>query len=366
MPCLKGLKVIDLSRVLAGPFACQILGDLGAEVIKIERPPQGDDTRQWGPPYFEGDSAYFLSANRNKKSVALDFRQASGRERARKLIGESDILIENFKHGSLKKFSLDYQSLGQEYPKLIYCSIHAFDQQTQKLGYDILVQAMAGLMSITGKKPTKVGVAVTDLFTGLYAVIAVLSALRERETSGKGQHIDLSLYDSQVSMLSNVLMNFLVTQELPEIFENAHASIVPYQSFDTADKELVVAVGNDQQFEEFCEILEQSWHCDPRFKTNPDRVKNRLVLCELIQKHLKGKTRAEWLEKFSSSKLAVGPINDLKELGEAEQTGSADLLTTMSDQVTPCIRSPLKFSRTPIEDYRRPPKLGEHSKEIFE
>lgn len=368
---LKGLKVLDLSRVLAGPYASQILGDLGAEVLKVEEKSHGDETRSWGPPFFEGQSSYYLAANRNKKSIALDFKNADDLKVALDLADDADILIENFKFESLKKFGLDYECLATRNPRLIYCSITGFGHsgpRAHEPGYDVLIQALGGLMSITGpdaESPTKVGVAVTDLATGLYAVIGILAALKEREQSGKGQHIDIALFDTQVSLLANIGMNFLTSKEIPQPIGNRHPSIVPYGSYRTKDQPLMLTIGNDKQFEHFCIAAGKAWHQDGRFRTNENRVLNRASLETEIQRHLETKNRNDWLEIFRGKGFPFGPIQNLKELSNDPQLKARDLFTTMNDGKTPCIRSPLRFSRTPIRDYKTPPSLGENSKDRF-
>jgi crotonobetainyl-CoA:carnitine CoA-transferase CaiB-like acyl-CoA transferase len=368
---LSGVRVLDLSRVLAGPYASQILGDLGADVLKIELPERGDDTRAWGPPFLDGESVYFLTANRNKRSRCLDFTNEGDRQELLRLVGEADVLIENYKTGGLVKYGLDYASLAPSFPRLVYCSISGFGHSgpyAEAAGYDALIQAMGGLMSITGpdaETPTKVGVAITDIATGLYATIAILAALRERETSGMGQHCELALFDTQVSFLANVAMNFLATGKVPRALGNAHPTIVPYQSFATKDKPLFLAVGNDTQFASFCAALGEPWAADPRFRTNPARVEHRGVLVPQIASRLRERTRAEWLQVFEGRGFPVGPINDLGDLREDPHVEARGLFTVMDDGTTPCLRSPIRLSRTPIERYARPPRLGEHDGESF-
>ena len=369
---LSGLKICDLSRVLAGPYATQIMADLGASVIKIEEPIHGDETRQWGPPFFEGTSSYYLTANRNKKSVALNFSNSRDLETVFQLISEADVVVENFKQGSLQKFGLDYQSLSQRFPRLIYCSITGFGQSgplAHSPGYDVLIQAMGGLMSITGpnpQTPTKVGVAVADLATGLYAVIGILAALRERERSGLGQHIDLALYDTQVSLLANVGMNYLTTHEIPQALGNHHPSIVPYGAFQAKDRPLLLSIGNDHQFAALCSCLGEDWHEDSRFKTNANRVLNRVALEALINKRLTERMRDEWMTLFADQGFPYGPIQNLAEIERHPQTMARELFTTMNDGKTPCIRNPLRLSRTPIKEYRLPPQLNQNAGNSFE
>ncbi len=372
---LDGVRVLDLSRILAGPYATQVLGDLGADVIKVEHPERGDDTRQWGPPFWGDSAVYYLTANRNKRSRAIDFTTAAGQATLHTLLADADVFVENYKTGGLAKYGLDFATLAAKYPKLVYCSITGFGQTgpyARDVGYDALVQAMGGLMSITGpdaSAPTKVGVAVTDLTTGLYAVIAILAALRERDRSGLGQHCDLSLFDTQVSALANVGMAFLATGRVPSPVGNAHATIVPYQSFATADKPLMVAIGNDAQFTLFANRIgsgADAWPSDPRFSTNRARVENRNVLVAEIAARFAVATREEWLTRFAGAGFPFGPINDLGDLARDPQVAARGLFTTMSDGTTPCIRSPLRFSRTPIETYRAPPSLDADGDARFE
>jgi crotonobetainyl-CoA:carnitine CoA-transferase CaiB-like acyl-CoA transferase len=364
---LAGLRVVDLSRVLAGPYAAQILGDLGADVIKVEHP-DGDDTRRWGPPAWDGVAAYYLSANRNKRARVLDLRVAADRDALLGLLAGADVLIENFKVGSLARLGLDFAALHPRFPRLVVCSITGFGQTgpyAARAGYDALIQAMSGLMSVTGPdaaRPTKVGVAVADLQTGLYAVIAVLAALRERDRSGLGQHIDLALLDTQVAGLVNVAMNHLCTGEVPRPLGDAHPTIVPYQSFATADRPVMIAVGNDAQFRGLCRALgEPTWADDPRFATNPARVAHRAELVPAIAERLARRPRDHWLAALAAEPdVPHGPILDLGELAADPQVRARELLTTMADGRTPCLRSPLRLSRTPVAGYRPPPALGEH------
>ncbi len=364
---LTGVKVLDLSRVLAGPFCTQILGDLGADIIKIEEPTHGDDTRAWSPPSFEGISTYYLSANRNKRSLAADLRNKTDLNKIFELVKKADVCVENFKVGSLKKFGLDYESLKEINPKLIYCSITGFGQtgpRAHEPGYDYLIQAMGGLMSITGpdpEHPTKVGVAIVDLATGLYASIGILAALREREHSGLGQHIDLSLLEVNTALLSYIAMNFLATNKAPLPQANRHPTICPYQSFETQDRPIVVTIGNDLQFKSFAQTLNQNWHQDKRFISNELRLKNRLELQALVEEKLKSRPRDHWMGIFKNKGFPFGPILNLKELAEDPQMKARKVFTQMSDQKTPNIKNPLVLSRTPIETYAPPPKLGEYS-----
>lgn len=365
---LAGLRVLDLSRILAGPYAAQLLGDLGADVIKVEHP-HGDDTRRWGPPEFEGSAAYFLTCNRNKRSVALDLADPRDHAALLELIAGADVLLENFKVGGLARFGLDHASLAPRFPRLIYCSITGFGQtgpDAGRLGYDAMIQAMSGLMSVTGPDadhPTKVGVAVADLSTGLHAAVAILAALLERQRSGRGQHIDLALLDVQVAGLANVAMNFLCTGHVPRPLGDAHPTIVPYQSFATADRPLMIAVGNDVQFRSFCAVLDEPWADDPRFATNPARLAHREPLVAAIAARLAERPRDRWLAAFAAAPepFPHGPIRDLAEVQADPQVQARGLFTTMDDGRTPCLKNPIGLSRTPLGRYAPPPRLGEHA-----
>ncbi|MDB2396149.1 CoA transferase, partial [Porticoccaceae bacterium] len=336
---LKGYQVLDMSRVLAGPWAGQLLGDLGADVLKIERPEVGDDTRHWGPPYrkdIQGkdtkDAAYFFCANRGKKSVTVDITHPEGQEIIRQLVLQTDVLIENYKVGGLAKYGLDFDSLAAINPKLVYCSVTGFGQTgpyANRPGYDFLIQGLGGLMSITGEPdnpdtktggPVKVGVAVTDLFTGLYAANAIQGALLERHHSGLGQHIDLALLDVQAAVLANQASNYLIGGTVPGRLGNAHPNIVPYQAFATSDSFIIIAVGNDQQFARFCKVIHSaSLAKDDRYKTNANRVNNRQSLCEKIQMQLKLHDSQHWLEAFEESNVPCGPINTIDQVFEDPQ-----------------------------------------------
>lgn len=361
---LHDVRVLDLSRILAGPYAGQVLGDLGADVLKVEQPGRGDDTRQWGPPFVDGTAVYYFTANRNKRSIALDFTQDEDRTILLELIAEADVLIENYKVGGLAQYGLDWATLAPRHPRLVYCSITGFGQTgpyAHELGYDALIQALGGLMSITGpdpETPTKVGVAITDLMTGLYAVIAILAALKEREASGLGQHCDLSLFDTQVSSLANVGMNFLASGVVPRPLGNAHPTIVPYQSFATADAPILLAIGNDAQFAAFAALLGESWGADERFRTNAARVAHRAELVGAIAKKLRARPRVFWLTLFRGAGFPHGPIHDLGDLAQDPQVLARGLFTTMADGTTPCLASPLRLSRTPVGPYQTPPALG--------
>ena len=379
--CLTGLRVLDLSRILAGPWATQLLADLGAEVIKIERPGEGDDTRGWGPPFVVGAheadlfSAYYLAANRGKKSVAVDFSMREGRDIVAALAGSSDVVVENFKVGGLKRLGLDHDALSAVNPGLIYCSISGFGQTgpyKDKPGYDLLMQAMGGLMSITGApdgEPMKVGVAVADILTGLYATVAILAALNERRSSGKGQHIDLALLDVQIATLANQGMNFLVSGKAPQRHGNAHPNIVPYQAFATCDGHVVVAVGNDAQFARFVAILGvPQLSEDACFQNNADRVRNRGVLIPILCERIKTFGKRDLLAALDQALIPAGPINEMHEVFSDPQVIARGLVVEQSLgdglPATRLIANPIKFSRTPIAYGDPPPPLGAHTAEI--
>jgi formyl-CoA transferase len=379
MQPLNGIRVLDLSRVLAGPYCTMVLGDLGADVIKVESP-DGDETRGWGPPFADGESAYYLCVNRNKRSVVVNFKMDEGRAIIHELIKQSDVLVENFRVETLSRFSLDFESVSAINPKLIYCSITGFGQNgplRDKPGYDFMIQAMAGLMSITGEpdgEPMKVGVAVADLFAGQNAVIAILAALQARTQTGRGQQIDMSLFDSQLAMLANVASNYLISGNLPKRYGNAHANIVPYQSFQASDVWFVIAVGNDRQFENLCDVIgNQELACDPRFTVNSERVKNRDELIDLLQPIFLNKTASEWLSALESAGIPCGPINTLDKVFSMPQVEAREMLIHMQHPEIGnlgLVGSPLKFSDTPIYYRLPPPRLGEHTdevvKELFE
>ena len=386
MSTLSHLKVLDLSRVLAGPWASQLLADMGAEVIKIENPIGGDDTRHWGPPYLKdadgkdtNESAYFLCTNRGKKSVCVDMRTQEGQATLKSLACECDVLIENFKVGGLVKYGLDYQSLKQLNPRLVYCSITGFGQTGPykgRLGYDFLIQAMGGLMSVTGEpdsvggQPQKVGVALTDIMTGLYASNGILAALAERERSDLGQHIDLSLFDVTAATLANQASNYLVGGAVPSRLGNAHPNIVPYQSFAVLDGHIVIAVGNDAQFENLCEVLDhEELASDSRFETNAMRVKNRCELIDIIQSKLLQNSGEYWLNQCEVHGVPAGPINTIDQVMNDPQIRAREMRVTLkhtdSDNLE-VVGNPIKFSRTPVQYNTAPPKLGEHTSSILE
>lgn len=384
---LSHIRVLDLSRVLAGPWSGQILADLGADVIKVERPGSGDDTRAWGPPFLKDESgrdtseaAYFLSANRNKQSVTIDFTQPEGQALVRKLAAESDILIENFKVGGLAAYGLDYESLKAINPRLIYCSITGFGQfgpYAKRAGYDFMIQGLGGLMSLTGRSdqeegagPVKVGVALTDILTGLYSSVAILAALTARETTGRGQHIDMALLDVQVACLANQAMNYLTTGVPPRRLGNAHPNIVPYQDFPTADGDFILTVGNDGQFRKFCEVAgHPEWADDPRFASNKARVANRAELIPLIRQATVFKTTAEWVTALEAVGVPCGPINDLAAVFEDPQVLARGLKVELPHALAGAVAqvaSPLRLSDTPVEYRMAPPRLGEHTAAVLE
>ncbi|MES9818100.1 MAG: CoA transferase [Candidatus Thiodiazotropha sp.] len=368
---LAGFKILDLSRILAGPWCTQLFGDLGAEVLKIESP-EGDGTRQWGPPFFDGKSAYYLSANRNKKSRVLDFRNPGDLAVLKGLLQSADVLIENFRAGTLDKFGLDGASALKLNPQLIYCSIHGFEQHSEwgaKPGFDALIQAMSGLMSITGTEegePVKVGVAISDILAGLYAGNAILAALLERQHSGRGQLIEIPLFDTQVTCLANVVSNFLTSREVPKALGSAHPNIVPYQCFATRTQPVMIAVGTDKQFASLCQVMAVDWHQQDDYRTNPRRVENRHRLVPLIQASMLTRTRDEWLAIFSAGDFPHGPVNDLGDLYDHPYTKESGLFLTLDDGRTPAVRNPIRFSRTPLDRYESPPELNEHPDAKFD
>lgn len=383
---LNGIRVLDLTRVLAGPWCSQNLADLGADVIKVERPGAGDDTRTWGPPFLKdregrdtADAAYYLAANRNKRSVEIDLSSAAGQRAVRELARASDVVLENYKVGQLRKYGLDYPSLAALNPRLVYCSVTGFGQTgpwAHRAGYDFIIQGLGGLMSITGEAderpgggPQKVGVAVSDLMTGMYATQAVLAALLHRERSGEGQYIDVALLDVQVAMLANMNTNFLVSGQPPKRWGNAHPNIVPYQAFRAADQWIVVAVGNDEQYRRFCELAGRSeLHRDERFARNSDRVRNRETLVPLIAELIAQHPAAWWLEALERAGVPCGPINDLRQVFDNEQVRARGLRIDIEREdagAVPLVGSPLKMSATPPSYRLPPPRLGEHTEQVL-
>lgn len=370
---LAGVRVLDLSRVLAGPWATQILGDLGADVIKVEKPGAGDDTRSWGPPFTttpegaQGDAAYYLAANRNKRSVSIDFSKPEGAALVRRLAPQCQIFVENFKTGGLKRYGLDYASIAAINPAIVYCSITGFGQTgpyAKRPGYDYMIQAMGGLMSLTGEpdgEPMKSAVAVADLFTGMYAVTAILAALRHAERTGEGQHLDISLLDCQVAMLANLGMNYLVSGEEPKRLGNAHASIAPYQVFATADGHVVLAVGNDGQFQDFCTAARPKLADDPRFAYNAARIANRLALTEAIAAVMRQRPTADWISALEVAGVPCGPINTLPQVFADPHVIARQAVHTMKREDGAEVRltaNPIRMSKTPPRADHAPPALG--------
>jgi len=379
---LSHLKVLDLSRILAGPWASQTLADFGAQVIKVERPDAGDDTRTWGPPFMKDDngkdtneSAYFMAANRGKESVCIDITTKKGQQQIRQLAEQFDVVLENFKVGGAAKYGLDYESLSKINPRLIYCSITGFGQTgpyKERPGYDFLVQAMGGLMSVTGDRqsgPQKVGVALTDVMTGLYATVGILTAVAEREKSGLGQHVDLALLDVTAATLANQATNYLVGDKVPTVLGNAHPNIVPYQSFETLDGHCIVAVGNDGQFQRFCDVIGlPGLALDENYQTNKQRVINREKLTPILQKQLLLKNRDDWLMAFEKATVPAGPINNVKETFENPQILARDMRVNIEHPLSKKLElpgNPIKLSRTPVQYNKPPPLLGEHTQQVL-
>lgn len=386
MGALNGIRVLDLSRVLAGPWCGQILADLGAEVIKIERPRVGDDTRSWGPPWMKDDSgqdtqeaAYYQSTNRNKLSVAIDIASSDGQELIKALIQDTDVVIENYKAGSLKKYGLDYESLSAINPKLVYCSITGFGQtgpRAEEPGYDFIIQGMGGLMSVTGERddlpgggPQKVGVAFSDLATGLYSTIAIQAALLNRHVTGLGQYIDMALLDVQIATMANQGMNYLSSGNIPKRYCNAHANIVPYQVFKASDRDFIIACGNDTQFIQLCRSIGlPDLPNDARFARNADRIKHRDEIIGILQTHFLTKTADEWVDAIYAAKVPVGVINNLEQAFQEPQVIAREMLVEMNHpqrEKLKVIGSPIKFSRTPVEYKTAPPLLGEHTQAVL-
>jgi crotonobetainyl-CoA:carnitine CoA-transferase CaiB-like acyl-CoA transferase len=383
---LSHLTVLDLSRVLAGPWCTQLLADLGAEVIKIERPGTGDDTRTWGPPFLKDrggrdtdEAAYYLGCNRGKKSVAIDFTKPEGRDLVRDLARNADVVIENFKVGGLAKYGLDYPSLVSVNPGLVYCSITGFGQTgpyADRAGYDFIIQGMGGFMSVTGERddapgggPQKAGIAISDLMTGMYATSAILAAIERRHADGKGQYIDVALFDTQVAMMSVMNMNYLVSGVPPARAGNAHQNIVPYQVFACADGHLILAVGNDAQFARFCEVAgKPEWARDPRYAQNAERVRRRDELVPMVAEVVRTRTQRAWLEALEAVGVPIGPINRLDQVFADPQVLArgmrVDLPHPLSGTV-PQVANPLKFSVTPVAYTQAPPLLGEHTAAVL-
>lgn len=381
---LDGVRVLDLSRILAGPTATQLLGDLGADVVKVEQPGKGDDTRTWGPPYVRdgdglltGESAYYLCANRNKRSIALDFTDPADRAVLLGLVEATDVLVENHKPGGLARFGLSYEDLRDDFPDLVYCSISGFGQTgpySDRPGYDFLVQAMGGIMSVTGEPdgtPMKTGVGIADVMAGMYATVGILAALRHRERTGLGQHIDISLLDSQIAWLVNAGTNYLLSGEVPRRLGNGHPNIVPYQVFDTTDAPIILAVGNDAQFARFCETAGLSGLADdPRFATNPARVTHRDELCAIVERRMRERPRAWWLTSLQAADVPCGPVNDLADVFSDPHVEARGARLRM-----PCpwaeggeislLANPLRMSASPPSYRRPPPRLGEDHDDVL-
>lgn len=381
---LTGLRVLDLSRILAGPSAAQLLGDLGADVIKVERPGKGDDTRRWGPPFVKdaegndtAESAYYLSANRNKRSVTVDMATEAGQELLADIAAKSDILIENFKVGDLKRRGLDYESLSARHPGLIYCSITGFGQTgpyAARAGYDFLIQGMGGIMSVTGEAegaPMKVGVGITDVMTGMYSVVAILSALRVRDATGKGQHIDMALLDTQISWLINQGLDYLTSGSTPVRRGNAHPTVVPYETFPASDGWFIIAIGNDGQFAKFMDVAGRpELAADPRFATNPARVVNHDELIRLMQEITRQKTEAEWMELLSAVGVPTGPVNDIPAAINDPQALSRGSRVKQPHEgswqgYVETLGNPVKLLDTPVTYRRAPPMVGQHTEEVL-
>ncbi len=381
---LHGLRVFDLTRILAGPTCAQLLGDLGAEVIKIERPGAGDDTRKWGPPYVKDEagqeteaSAYYLASNRNKRSLTLDISKPAGQALAKRLIGHCDILIENFKAGTLPRYGLGYDDLKDNNPELVYCSITGFGQTgpyAARAGYDYLAQGMGGLMSLTGApegQPTKVGVGIADIMCGMYAAVAILAALRHRDQGGGGQYIDLGLLDTQVAWLTYEGLNYLTSGTLPKRVGNQHPNVVPYDVLPASDGSFILAVGNDAQFARFCEFAGSPGLAeDPRFATNADRVRNRAALYEVLPGLTAEKPVQVWLDGLTERGVPCGPVNTLDQVFADPQVVHREMRVTLpypgaQGGEIELIGNPIKFSKTPVTYDRPPPRLGEHSEQVL-
>jgi formyl-CoA transferase len=383
---LSGLRVLDMSRILAGPWCGQALADLGAEVIKIERPGKGDDTRGWGPPFLKdrsgrdtAESAYYLCANRGKQSVTLDIAKPEGQALARELAQQADILLENYKVGDLRRYGLGYDTLSALNPRLIYCSITGFGQDgplKDRAGYDFMVQGMGGLMSITGERddlpgggPQKAGVAIADLMTGMYSTVAILAAIEERHRSGRGQHIDMALLDTQVAWLANQNTNYLIGGEVPVRMGNAHPNVVPYQTFATQDGSVILAVGNDGQFKRFCEAAGiGETGSDPRFATNALRIANRETCIAAIAPAMKRKTTAEWIAVLEPLGVPCGPVHRLDEVFANPQIGHRNMKVEVPHPLSgtvPLVANPIKYSRTPLSYETPPPLLSQHTDDVL-
>lgn len=391
MTSLSGIRVLDLSRILAGPWCTQTLADLGADVIKVERPGTGDDTRTWGPPFLKdaagqetAEAAYYLGANRNKRSVTCDIALPAGQALIRELVQRCDVFVENFKVGDMARYGLDYAALSALNPRLVYCSITGFGQTgpyRERAGYDYAIQGMGGLMSVTGERddlgggPQKVGVAVADLFTGMYATVAILAALRHAERTGEGQYVDMALLDTQVAMLANLGANYLVSGKVPGRVGNAHQNIVPYQVFEVAPAadghkdHIILAVGNDTQYAKFCDVADRpDLALDPRFAKNQDRVRNRDVLVPLLAAIMKGRPKAQWLAALEQAKVPCGAINNLQEVFADPQVNERGMVTHWRHPLQSDLKlvsSPMKLSATPVRAELPPALLGQHTEQVL-
>ena len=381
---LAGVRVLDLSRILAGPSATQLLGDLGADVVKVEKPGEGDDTRRWGPPYVTGtdgqplaESAFYLCANRNKRSIAIDIADAGSRAQLFALLERADVLVENYKVGGLAKYGLAYEQLAVRFPRLVYCSITGFGQTgpyAHRAGYDFLIQGMGGIMSVTGEpdgEPMKVGVGIADLMTGMYAAVGILAALRHRDATGEGQHIDMALLDTQVAWLANLATNYLLSGREPQRLGNGHPNVVPYQVFATADEPMILAVGNDGQFRRLCECAGLAGHLDDaRFATNPARVVNRQLVCDTVAQARPTKPRAHWLACLEAAGVPCGPINTIAQVFADPQVQARGDRIRMpfpaaAGGAVDLVANPLRLSRTPPTYRRAPPRLDEQRDAIL-
>ena len=371
---LRGVRVLDLSRVLAGPLATMTLGDLGADVIKVERPGEGDDTRHWGPPFAGDEAAYFLSLNRNKRSVELDLKSADGKDAVRRLASSSDVVIENFRPGLMASLGLALEDLRKKNPGLVTCSLTAFGEDAPEAasrpGYDIIVQALSGLMSVTGQpggEPTKAGVALLDVVTGLYAAIGILAALHEREETGRGRHVSVSLFDAGVAAMANQAANFLIGGVVPRAMGSQHPNIVPYQAFHAADRPFILACGNDRIFARTCEVLDHpEWAADKRFATNEARVKNREEIISLMGEAFATRPASEWLDAFEKATVPSSPIRSMDEVF-ASQEGAA-LIQSVADPTRGTLRlvaDPIRFDGGSLPARRPPPRLGEHTADLL-
>lgn len=381
---LAGVRVLDLSRILAGPTATQLLGDLGADVVKVEKPGEGDDTRRWGPPFVTGEdgrptgeSAYYLCANRNKRSIDIDMATPEGVALVLELLERADVLVENYKVGGLAKYGLAYAQLKERFPRLVYCSITGFGQTgpyAHRAGYDFLIQGMGGIMSVTGEpagEPIKVGVGIADVMTGMYAAVGILAALRHRDATGQGQQIDLSLLDAQIAWLVNAGTNFLMSRQNPTRLGNGHPNIVPYQVFDTGDSPMILAVGNDGQFRRFCECVGlPELVSDPLYATNVARIEHRERLCEMIGRRLGERPRADWLAAIEAVGVPCGPVNSLEQVfaDPHVQARGAELTVAYPGSASGTVSllaNPLKMSETPVTYRHAPPKQDEHRQDVL-